>query len=148
MRRERFLRSLVWLPVALPVLAFPAARLDGLIGSFAGTLCWGLYALPIYGLIAAIFLGRMRGSAPRSYWTIAVLAPVIFLAAWYAIAVLFSLLAGIVSGEWSGVEWSSVFLAPQLEFPGTVLAVGYFYVAVAWLLYSTANRMGWLSDSV
>ena len=142
MTREGFLRALAWLPVAFPIIAFPAARLDGLIGSFAQTLCLGLYAVPVYGLIAAIFLGRLRGSDARSYWMTAACAPVIFLVAWYAIGVVFSVLAGAVSGVWSEMS-----LVPGLEFLAMVLGLGYFYVGVAWLLYWTANRMGWLSDA-
>src|SRR5262249_45236778 len=141
MKRERFLRSLAWLPIALPALAFPVARLDGFIGSFAQQLCLGLYAVPIYGLIAAAFLGRLRGCAPHSYWRIAAIAPVVLLAAWYALAVVSSLLVGVVAGEWSEVSFP-----PGVKFPATVLAIGYFYVGVAWVLYSTADHMGWLSD--
>jgi hypothetical protein len=139
MSRERFLRCLAWLPVALPLLICPVANRDGTIGSFALKLCFGLYALPIYALIAAIFLGRLRGASARAYWTVAAFAPVILLVAWYAIGIVSSLLVWIVVGE--RPEPSS---SPGMDFIGTVLALGYFYVGLAWVLYWIADHIGWL----
>jgi hypothetical protein len=140
MTRRTFYRSLVWLPIVLPLIVVAVMRITGPVpgplrgpfGVLASSLVYGGLPYIALAIWATLWLDRR---SDREIRRLALRAPLLMLAAYTPFAFLLGALSGrmlVVGGSlWAlGALW--------------ILVLGYIYVAVVLAIRELGSRKGWL----